>query len=68
MYLVYKRRDGVVEDLVYRQAGNTVEIAVYGDFRCGYVSYTKEEFETVFLSRAIKVLKNKPRLRRAQND
>ena len=42
--------------------GNIVEIAVFGDFRCGYISYTKEEFETVFLSRAIKVLKNKPKI------
>ena len=66
MYLVYKRKDGVVEDLVYRQVGNAVEIAVYGDFRCGYVSYTYEEFEDVFLSRAIKVLKNKPRTRRVK--
>lgn len=61
MYLVYKRENGVVESLVYRQIGNIVEVATYGDFRCGYISFTKDEFETIFLSRAIKVLKNKPR-------
>lgn len=61
MYLVYKRKDGVIESLVYRQVGNIFEVATYGDFRCGYISFTKKEFETMFLSCAIKVLKNKPK-------
>ena len=61
MYLVYKRKDGVVESLVYRQNGNIIDVATGGDFRKGYISFTKEKFEEVFLSRAIKVLKNKPR-------
>ena len=61
MYLVYKQHNGAVASLVYRQVGNIVQVATYGDFRCGYISFTKEEFETMFLSRAIKVLKNKPR-------
>lgn len=61
MYLVYKRQDGVVESLVYRQVGNIVEVATYGDFRCGYISFTKEKFEEIFLSCAIKVSKHKPR-------
>lgn len=61
MYLVYKRKNGVVESLVYRQNGNIIDVATGGDFRKGYISFTKEKFEEVFLSRAIKVLKNKPR-------
>jgi hypothetical protein len=61
MYLVYKREDGVIESLVYRQNGNIIDVATGGDFRKGYISFTKEKFEAVFLSCAIKVLKNKPR-------
>ena len=60
MYLIYKRADGVVENIVYRQSEETVEVAVGGDFRKGYVSFTNKEFKDTFLSRAIKILKHKP--------
>ena len=53
MYLIYKRADGVVEDLVYRQVGNTVQVATGGDFRRGYISFSKKKFEKIFLSKAI---------------
>jgi hypothetical protein len=66
MYLEYKRRDGVEESLVYREVGDIVQVATYGDFRCGYITFTKEDFEKIFLSRATKVLKHKPRMTREE--
>lgn len=62
MYLIYKRKDGTVEDCVYRMAyGGKVEVATGGDFRKGYITFPKEKFEELFMSGAIKVLKHKPK-------
>ena len=61
MYLVYKRDDGVIEDYVYREKGKVVEIATGGDFRKGYITFSNERFQELFMSRAIKVLKSKPK-------
>ena len=60
MYLEYKRIDGVIESCVYRKCfDGTIEVAIEGDFRKGYITYTKEEFEKRFISKAIKILKHK---------
>ena len=62
MYLIYKRNDGVVENCVYREnCDNTIDVATGGDFRKGYITFTKEEFERWFISGAIKILKHKPK-------
>ena len=64
MYLVYKRKDNVIEDCIYRETCNgNIEIAIEGDFRKGYITYSKEKFEEFFLSCSIKVLKQKPKHR-----
>lgn len=61
MYLIYKRRDGVIEECVYREAYGAVDVAIEGDFRKGYITFTKEDFEKWFISGAIKILKHKPK-------
>ena len=61
MYLQYKRSDGVIEACVYRKNdNNSITVATGGDFRKGYITFTNEEFERLFMSNAIKVLKRKP--------
>ena len=62
MYLTYKRKDGVVESCIYRENyDNTIDVATGGDFRKGYITFTKEEFERLFMSDAIEILKHKPK-------
>ena len=49
MYRVYKRKDGTVESLAYRKTYNqSVEIAIGGDFRKGYITFSNLEFETLY--------------------
>ena len=62
MYLKYKRQDGTIEDCVYREnPDGTIAVATGGDFRKGYITFTKEEFGELFISGAIKILKHKPK-------
>lgn len=61
MYLKYKRKDGTIEDCVFRHSNGRVEIATGGDFRKGYITFSNKEFEEMFMSRAIEVLKHKPK-------
>ena len=62
MYLKYKRRDGVIEDCVYKETPNgKIAVATEGDFRKGHITFTKQEFEKMFMSGAIKILKHKPK-------
>lgn len=62
MYLIYKRSDGVIEDCIYKELSDgIIAVATGGDFRKGYITLTKEEFEKVFISNTIKMLKHKPK-------
>lgn len=62
MYLTYKRKDGVVESCVYKENyDNTINVATDGDFRKGYITFSKEEFERLFMSNVVNILKHKPK-------
>lgn len=68
MYLIYKRKDNVIEDCVYRKVYNgMVDVAIGGDFRKGYITFPKEKFEEIFMSGAIKMLKHKPKNKTLQD-
>ena len=66
MYLKYMRK-GCIEDCVFRYVYGGVEIATEGDFRKGYITFSHEDFEEMFMSKAVEVLEHKPRKPKMKN-